>query len=202
MQNGAFIDDAKFVDAGYGLKTTSISKTEFMNDNVFMGVNLRHNSYYGGYSFSPQIIKASDFLSTSEMLLALSSDESSEEIQKMSDLIIKLENEAYSNPSVLASLNELNNSFQVPILSLTQSLQFILDYFTKKFYDVKTSENNIPLKHMSFDYGLFYTKTSEMLKKCLYDVKNNVNIFTKMVEFMKSKNKYIVQYLQENCEIQ
>lgn len=202
MQNGAFIDDAKFVDAGYGLKTTSISKTEFMNDNVFMGVNLRHNSYYGGYSFSPQIIKASDFLSTSEMLLALSSDESSEEIQKMSDLIIKLENEAYNNPSVLASLTELNNLFQEPIKSLTNSLRFIIKFFSEKFYDVKTSENNIPLKHMSFDYGLFYTKTSEMLKKCLYDVKNNVNIFTKMVEFMKSKNKYIVQYLQENCEIQ
>jgi hypothetical protein len=202
MQNGAFIDDANFVDAGYGLETTSISKTEFMNDDVFMGVNLRHNSYYGGYAFSPQIIKARDFLSTSEMLLALSSDESSEEIQKMSDLIIKLENEAYSNPSVLASLTELNNLFQEPILSLTQSLQFILDYFTKNFYDEETSENNIPLKHMSFDYGLFYTKTSEMLKKCLYDVKNNVNIFTKIVEFMKTKNKYIVQYLQENCEIQ
>jgi len=202
MSDGAFIDDANFVDAGYGLKTTSISKTEFMNEDVFMGVNLRHNSYYGGYAFSPQIIKARDFLSTSEMLLALSSDESSEEIQKMSDLIIKLENEAYSNPSVLASLTELNNLFQDPILSLTQSLQFILDYFTKNFYDEETSENNIPLKHMSFDYGLFYTKTIEMLKKCLYDVKNNVNIFTKMVEFVKTKNKYIVQYLQENCEIQ
>ena len=202
LSDGAFIDDAKFVNAGYGLETTSISKAEFVSDDVFMGVNLRHNSYYGGYSFSPQIIKARDFLSTSEMLLALSSDESSEEIQKMSDLIIQLEKEAYSNPSVLSSLTELNNSFQDPIISLVENLRFILDYFKNNFYDEKTSENNIPLKHMSFDYGLFYTKTSEMLKKCLYDVKNNVNIFTKLIEFTKSKNKYIVQYLRENCEIQ
>ena len=208
LSDGAFIkdtSDTNFVEDGYGLEKTLISKTDLMSNNAYMGVNIRHNAYWGGFAYSPQVIKTKDFISASELLIALNSDESNDEdIRNMAELLAELEKKAYTNPSVSSSLIELNNLVQEPIIALVNSFNFIIDFFKNNFYQETTSENNIPLKHMSFDYDKFYDNISNLLKKCIYKVEPDVDtsIFKQLVKFIKSDNEYIREYLKEYCEIQ
>jgi hypothetical protein len=185
-----FYNDPQDDDRKYKLETQNISKDELVYNDAYMGVNLRHT-----FGFSPEIVSAKDFLNASDMLQVLVSDESSDDIVSLSQMITTLETESLKDKNILFSLNHLNQLYLTPVQKLGEKFNSIITYFKAFFCNKYTKcnrENNILFKHLGFDYSAFYDKITVILK--------NNNLLDKIQNFIG--NEYISEYFKNNSEIQ
>jgi len=194
LSNGTYTDRSKsFVNDNFMLKTSQIDKSELIYRNAYMGVNLRHS-----YGYSSVLVKARDFLSTAELLLALNNGEANDEIKTLTDKLAEIENMSLNEPQIYFLLNDLNKLYSDPIQKISSNLNSIINDFKTNFCSEKDgqcdSENTIPLKHLLIDYPEFKTKFAEVLKS------NPDNNYTTVL-LEAYQNPYIVQYLKDNCEI-
>ncbi len=194
LSNGTYTDRSKsFVNDNFMLKTSQIDKSELIYRNAYMGVNLRHS-----YGYSSILVKARDFLSTAELLLALNNGEANDEIKTLTDKLAEIENMSLNEPQIYFLLNDLNKLYSDPIQKISSNLNSIINDFKTNFCSEKDgqcdSENTIPLKHLLIDYPEFKTKFAEVLKS------NPDNNYTTVL-LEAYQNPYIVQYLKDNCEI-
>ena len=191
---GKYTDRSKSsVNENFMLNTTKIDKAELIYRNAYMGVNLRHS-----YGYSPILVKARDFLSTAELLLALNNDEANDQ-KTLTDKLAEIENMSLNEPQINILLNDLNKLYSEPIQKISSNLNTIINDFKTNFCNEQNgkcdSENTVPMKHLLFDYPEFKTKLEELLSD-----QNSVNDYkTKILEAYE--NPYIVQYLKDHCEI-
>lgn len=180
------------LDPNIKLKTEILDKSRLVhteNHNAYFSINFQHS-----YGVSPQVVDASKFLNSIEMLISLNSDNL--DTASLSAMISDLEIRASTNINIQESLDKLNELYKKPITEAASYYKNFVDYFKNIFCNFKTGgcnkENMILFKHLGFDYSKFNEEITNVLNK---------TTLMKELEPLIN-NSFVIEFLKKNSEIQ